>query len=208
MSFGISAKNADGDVLIDQNYRALRVFSRGQVDVSAGEGSVPLNGILNPVVFVQPKGFEIGGGFLSSTEYYFVIDSSIGTVKYAVCSLDSSGGVGGSDPGLAVFDPQGRTVFSSNREYMRVVQGWEQTFDFNSSSNDFTTENVSRDTGWLAMHARSVMGGYCSVLILLHAKRTSSTNMRLFDVGRPYGGDAGPGATISRTGQFILGELE
>jgi hypothetical protein len=207
MSFGITAKNADNDVLIDQDYRALRVFSQGQVDASTGLGSVPLSGVIDPVVFIQPKGFKVTGGEIDGADYNFFVDSSIGVVKYAVCSLDTSGGVGGSEPGLAVFDPQGRTVFSSNRKYMRIIQGWAQTFDFNSTNN-FTTESVSRDTGWLAMHTTTVMGGYCNVLIFMAAQRTSKTNMRLSDSGRIHNGDAGPGSTISRTGHFILGELE
>lgn len=122
MSWGFSAiNNVNGVKVIDQNFRAYRVTSKGSFTLTTNGqvGSVSLSGD-NPIVFwrwTAGRALYIGrpvGGVLR------VANRGAGTtvVDWMMCSLDTSGATGGGY-GLAVFDGSGRTVFSTTREYVR-----------------------------------------------------------------------------------------
>lgn len=123
MSWGFSAiNNVNGIKVIDQEFRAYRVTSKGSFTLTANGqvGSVSLSGD-NPIVFwrwTAGRALYIGRPLSGVLR---VANRGAGTtvVDWMMCSLDTSGDTGGGY-GLAVFDGSGRTVFSTAREYVRL----------------------------------------------------------------------------------------
>lgn len=186
MTYGISAlKNANDETVIDANYRNFRVVAQGTATVQANvifnqPGvviSLPANSFA-PVVFLQVGGFIMTGFYISGGVYYGGLHTSVAlgtSIAYAVCDADITNDNPGGY-GIAVFDAAGRTVFHSQRTYMRVVQGFTAP-----SAGEFATESVDFASGYTAMHGVSVVGIqflFQTPFILVQAAvRTSNTGM-------------------------------
>lgn len=190
MTYGISAlQNINDEVVIDANYRNFRVVAQGTVTVQSNvifnqPGVVitlPANSFA-PVVFLQARDFVMTGFYISGGVYYGGLHTSVSlgtSLAYAVCDADLTDDNPGGY-GIAILDAAGRTVFHSQRTYMRVVQGFTAP-----SAGEFTTESVDLINGYTAMHGVSVVGIQFApqtspptpFILVQAAVRTSSTNI-------------------------------
>lgn len=127
MSYGFATlNNANGDVVIDQDYRALEIFAEGTI-TSSGGGLSSINTITCPSGLTYPMfliemtaGKKYIFGIPTATTLKFTTDHSAGqTFEYKIAAVrnDANAGTG---YGAAVWDASGRCVFSTARKYVRL----------------------------------------------------------------------------------------
>lgn len=228
MSYGISViKNANDKILIDQNYRNLRVMASGSATVATGAFTlygtdglgcvISTSGLTNPILFMQLGSIKTLGGYIDSNGDYRVklFNTAAGpvaandTIPYALCAMDTSGGTGGG-VGLAVLDDQGRVVFSSSRSYMRLAHG--ATLDVNQTSfggnTDVTTPNISL-SAYMAIPGAQMTGVLNQVgRSVMTIQRTSTTVLNVADYVLDYGsGFSGTTAHVNPIVDLLLGTM-
>lgn len=150
MTYGLGTfRNSNNEVIIDQNFRCVEVISSGTLSVgnftqtnSATRLNFPFALQIPLVLWKLP----VGGSnqfFFFQQQTTFIDVSQIGSTNfsldYLICDIRTNNS-GLSDFGLAVFDGQNRTVFSTNRRYLRGISTIE------NSSGSWVLNNQDRAT--------------------------------------------------------------
>lgn len=119
MSYGFVVTNDANEIVIDQDFRNLEIIQSGTVTGNNDEFTVYFPPTEFALVF-----FEVGlnerFAFLQATTTEARWHAQRLTCRYYVCAPRADGDVG-TAPGVAVFDSSGRCVFSSNRDYVKVL---------------------------------------------------------------------------------------
>ncbi|WP_395138301.1 hypothetical protein [Schlegelella aquatica] len=119
MSYGFVVANDANEIVIDQDFRNLEIIQSGTV--AGNNGNFTVN---YPATEFALAFFEVGlneqfaFGQTTTTEARWYANRLI--CRYYICAPRADGDVGVA-PGVAVFDSAGRCVFSSNRDYAKVL---------------------------------------------------------------------------------------
>ncbi len=163
MTYGFSIRNSSNEIVVDSAFRNFEVIQQSAVSqaYSTGYFEITYPYVELPMLFVKiPNSSAIFvPGKCSNTSARFLLSGS-SVAEYMICSPRTDGAVG-SDAGVWVKDESSRVVFSSNRQYAKVLAGFNFTAKYSS-----TSQSISHDAADYASYIcgqfMGISGMWCS----------------------------------------------
>ena len=174
MSNGIKIFNTGGDIVIDQDFRNLEVIQSGTVAGSNSNFTVNFPTTEFALAFFEVDvGQSFAFGLTSTTQARWTVDRS--TCKYKIVAPRSNGDLG-SGNGIGVFDGSGRCVYSSNREYVKVIEAVNIPFQ----RGEYNFGHAAVPGGTLVCGAfLGIYDAFCSWISMRVFTRSTNSNIRV-----------------------------